>query len=140
MVPLPGNVDMKTLKITGAIVAIIIVVFALGLIGGIPSGFLTAGIEDRVERETGFQLTIAGTTKVSLWPSLNVTLSDITVQDPKDRDGSKRVTIGSVQADIAPSSIWSGHPRISELIITNPVVHRPLLRERTWIASPASKP
>jgi AsmA protein len=131
---------MKALKIAGAVVAIIIVVLALALIVGIPSGFLTAGIEDRVERETGYQLTISGTTKVSLWPSLNITLSDITVQDPKDRDGIKRVTIGSVQADIAPSSIWSGQPRISELIISNPVVHRPLLRERTRIASPASKP
>jgi AsmA protein len=140
VVPLPGNVDMRALKIAGAVVAAIIVVLALALIVGIPSGFLTSGIEDRVERETGYQLTIAGTTKVSLWPSLNVTLSDITVQDPKDRDGAKRVTIASVQADIKLSSIWSGHPRVSELIITNPVVHRPLLRERTRIASPASKP
>ena len=97
-------------------------------------GLPDLGIEERVERETGYQLTIAGTTKISLWPSLNVTLSDITLQDPKDRDGVKRVTIGSVQADVALSSIWSGHPRVSELIITNPVVHVPLLRERTRIA------
>jgi AsmA protein len=131
---------MKALKIIGAVVAVIIVIVGLGLIVGIPSGFLTSGIEERVERETGYQLTIAGTTKISLWPSLNITLSDITVQDPKDRDGAKRVTIGSVQADVALSSIWSGHPRVSELIITNPVVHRPLLRERTRIASPPSKP
>src|SRR5882672_6065967 len=130
---------MRALKIIGAVVAIIVAIVALGLIVGIPSGFLTSGIEERVERETGYQLTIAGSTKISLWPSLNVILNNITVQDPKDRDGVKRVTIGSVQADIAPWSIWSGHPRVSELIITNPVVHRPLLRERTRIASPPSK-
>ncbi len=140
MVPLPGNVDMRALKIAGAVVAVIIVVLALGLIVGIPSGFLTSGIEERVERETGYQLTIAGTTKISLWPSLNVTLSDITVQDPKDRDGAKRVTIGSVQADVTLSSLWSGHPRVSELIITKPVVHRPLLRERNRVAAPPSNP
>jgi len=73
MVPLPGNVDMRALKIAGAVVAVIIVVLALGLIVGIPSGFLTSGIEERVERETGYHLNIAGTTKISLWPSLNVT-------------------------------------------------------------------
>ncbi len=131
---------MRALKITGAVVAVIILIVALGLVVGIPSGFLTSGIEDRVERDTGYQLSIAGTTKISLWPSLNVTLSDITVQDPKDRDGVKRVTIESVQADVTLSSLWSGHPRVSELIITNPVVHRPLLRERNRIASPPSNP
>jgi AsmA protein len=131
---------MRALKITGAVVAAIIAVLALVLIVGVPSGFLTSGIEDRVERDTGYQLSIAGTTKISLWPSLNVTLSDITVQDPKDREGVKRVTVESVQADVTLSSIWSGHPRVSELIITNPVVHRPLLRERNRIASPQPKP
>jgi AsmA protein len=131
---------MRALKITGAVVAAIIAVLALVLIVGLPSGFLTSGIEDRVARDTGYQLSVAGTTKISLWPSLNVTLSDITVQDPKDREGVKRVTIESVQADVTLSSIWSGHPRVSELIITNPVVHRPLLRERNRIASPPLKP
>jgi AsmA protein len=130
---------MRILKIFGAVVAVVIVVLALALIVGIPSGFLTSGIEDRVERETGYQLSIDGTTKIRLWPSLNITLNDITVQDPKDRDGAKRVNIGSVQADVTLSSLWSGHPHVSELIVTNPVVHRPLLRERNRIALPPSK-
>ena len=141
MVPLPGNVDMRTFKIAGAVVAAaVIVVLALVLTVGIPSGFLTSGIEDRVEQETGYRLTIAGTTKIRLWPSLNVTLSDLTVQDPKDRDGTSRVTIGSIQADMTLSSAWSGHPHIRELIISNPVVNLPLLREHTRLASPAGKP
>jgi AsmA protein len=131
---------MRALKIFGAVVAVIIVAAALLLVIGIPSGFLTSRIEERVERDTGYQLTIAGTTKISLWPSLNITLGDITVQDPKDRDGSKRVTVESVQADVTLSSIWSGHPHVSELIITNPVVHRPLLRERYRVASTPGRP
>ena len=65
---------MRALKIAGAAVAAVIVVIALLLVVGIPSGFLTSTIEDRVERETGYRLTIAGTTKISLWPTLNVTL------------------------------------------------------------------
>src|SRR5215475_7539851 len=139
MVPSPGNADMRTFKIAGAAVAaVILVALALVLTVGIPSGFLTSGIEDRVEQETGYQLTIGGTTKIRLWPSLNVTLSDLTVQDPKDREGTSRVTIGSIQADIRLSSAWTGHPHISELIITNPVVHVPLLREHTRLGSPAS--
>ena len=105
---------MRALKIAGAAVAAVIVVIALLLVVGIPSGFLTSAIQARVERETGYRLTIAGATKISLWPTLNVTLNDLTLQDPKDRDGNTRVTVGSVQADMTLASVWSGRPQITE--------------------------
>src|SRR5471030_1149974 len=92
------NVDMRALKITGAVLAAVIVLLALLLIVGIPSGFLTSEIQARVERETGYRLTIAGSTRIGLWPSLNVTLNDVTLE--KDGDAGNRVTIGSIQADI----------------------------------------
>jgi len=131
---------MKALKITGAMVAAIIVVVALLLAVGIPSGFLRAAIQNRVERDTGYHLTIAGAITISLWPSLNVTINDVTLQDPRDHDGSNRVTVGSVQADMTLSSAWSGHPHISQLIVTRPVLHVPLLRERKADVVPASRP
>jgi AsmA protein len=127
---LAGNIDMKALKIAGAAVAAVVVAIVALLVIGIPSGFLTSAIQDRVERQTGYRLTIAGSAKISLWPSLNVSLSDLTLQDPKDRDGSYRVEIANLQADMSLSSVWSGRPHISELIITKPVIHRALLRER----------
>src|SRR5579871_1190456 len=127
---------MKALKIAGASVAAIILILAVLLVVGIPSGFLTSAIQNRVEQQSGYRLTVAGATKVSLWPTLNVSLSDLTLQDPKDRDTSRRMTIGKIEADMSLSSIWSGHPHVSELIITKPVVYRPLLRERTLDAPP----
>ncbi len=87
---------MRALKIAGAAIAAVIVVAALLLVVGIPSGFLTSEIQARVERETGYRLTIAGSTKIGIWPSLNVTLNDVTLQDPKDRDATSRLTVGSV--------------------------------------------
>ena len=108
---LPGTVHMRALKITGAAVAAIVVILALVMIVGVPSGFLTSTIKERVERETGYRLTIAGSTRISLWPTLNVTLNDLTLQEPKDREGANKVTIGSLQADMTLSSAWSGHPR-----------------------------
>src|SRR3984893_10779317 len=134
------NFVMKALKIAGAALAAIIVVAALLLFIGIPSGFLTSEIQSRVERETGYRLTIAGATKIGLWPSLNVTLNDLTLQDPKDRDSSNRVTVGSVQADMTLKSVWSGKPEITELKIVHPVLYRPLLRERDRLSDVASKP
>jgi AsmA protein len=122
---------MKVLKIAGAAVAAIIVVVALLLVIGMPSGFLTSAIQDRVEHQTGYRLTIAGSTRIGLWPTLNINLGDLTLQDPKDRDGTSRITIEKAEADVTLSSLWSGHPHVSELVITKPVIYRPLLRERT---------
>jgi AsmA protein len=131
---------MRALRFAGAAIAAVIVVIALLLVIGIPSGFLTSAITSRVEAATGYRLTIAGSTKISLWPTLNVTLNDLTLQDPKDRSGITRLTIDSVQADMTLSSAWSGHPKISELIVTHPVLYQPLLRERLPATSAASKP
>src|SRR5665213_2157824 len=101
---------MRALKIAGAVFAALIVVVVLLLITGIPSDFMTSAIQARVERETGYRLTISGATRIGVWPSLNVTLKDITLQDPADRDPSDRLTIGRVQADVTLASVWSGHP------------------------------
>jgi len=122
---------MKPLKIAGAAIAAIIVVAGLVLVIGIPSGFLTSTIQARVERETGYRLTIAGSTKIGVWPSLNVTLNDVTLQDPKDRDSSDRLTVGSIEANLKLASLWSGVPEVTELVIGRPVLTVPLLRERT---------
>jgi AsmA protein len=126
-------------KFASVAVAAVIIVIALVLVIGIPSGFLTAAIASRVESATGYRLTIAGTTRISLWPTLNVTLNDVTLGDPKDRSGISRLTVDSVQADMTLSSAWSGHPRISELVVTHPVLYQPLLRERLPNAATTSK-
>jgi AsmA protein len=134
------NVIMRALKIVGATVAAIIVVLALLLIIGIPSGFLTSAIQARVERETGYRLTIAGSTRIGLWPSFNVTLNDVTLEAPKDRDTASRLSVGSAQADMTLSSLWSGHPQVTELVIVRPVLSVPLLRERLRPANQSTKP
>ena len=131
---------MRALKFGGAALAVVIVVIAILLVVGIPSGFLTATIAARVESATGYRLSIDGTTKISLWPTLNVTLNDLTLQDPKDRSGITRLTIDSVQADMSLSSVWSGRPNISELVVTHPVLYQPLLRERLPNAGSSSRP
>jgi len=111
------------------IAAVIIIVVVL-LIVGIPSRLSDLAIQDRVERETDYRLTIAGSTTNRPVASLNVTLHDITLQDPKDAtpappEGRQH------QADMTLSSVWSGHPQITELVITRPVLHHPLRASAT---------
>src|SRR5712671_3349464 len=133
------NVVMRALKIAGAATAAVIVVLALLLIIGIPSSFLTSEIQARVERETGYRLTVSGGTKIGLWPKLNVTLTDVTLENPKDPETSNRLTVGRVQADLTLASVWTGHPQITELVIVRPVLHHPLLRERTRGPNPSAR-
>jgi AsmA protein len=130
---------MRAMKIIGAAVAATIVVAVLVLLVGIPSDFLTSAIQARIERETGYRLTIAGSSRIGIWPSLNVNLHDVTLQDPRNRDTSDKLTIGSLQADVTLSSLWSGHPEVTELVIDRPVLSVPLLRERIATANPAPK-
>ncbi|MET4071082.1 AsmA protein [Bradyrhizobium sp. S3.2.6] len=131
---------MRVVKFAGAALAAIVIVIALLLVIGIPSGFLTATIASRVEHASGYRLSIDGTTRISLWPTLNITLNDLTLQDPKDRSGITRVTIDSVQADMSLASVWSGRPDISEIVVTHPVLYQPLLRERLPNADASQKP
>ncbi|GGI28194.1 AsmA family protein [Bradyrhizobium guangdongense] len=131
---------MRAVKFVGAALAAVIVVIVLLLVIGIPSGFLTATIASRVEQASGYRLSIDGTTRISLWPTLNITLKDLTLSDPKDRSGITRVTIDSVQADMSLSSVWSGHPDIKEIVVTHPVLYQPLLRERLPNADASPKP
>ena len=131
---------MRALKFAGAAIAAVIVVIALLLVIGIPSSFLTSQIQDRVERETGYKLTVNGGAKIGLWPSLNVTLNDVILQDPKERDNDNRITAGSIQADMTLASVWAGKPAITELVVVRPVVNVPLQRERLKDAAPSAKP
>ena len=132
---------MRALKIAGAAVAAVIAIVALPLVIGIPSGFMTSAIQARVERETGYRLTISGATRIGVWPSLNVTLNDIALQNPKDRNSSDdRLTVDRVEADVTLESLWSGRPHITELAIVRPVAHVPLLRQRNPQAAPSAKP
>jgi len=129
---------MKALKLAAIALAAIVVIAALSLIIGIPSGFLTSTIQDRLERETGYHLTVAGSTRIGLWPSLNVMMNDITLEKPNQNDDSNRLSIGSIKVDMTLASAWSGHPEITELAINRPVLNVPLLRERKAVAKPAA--
>ena len=61
---------MRAVKFAGAAVVAVMMVLALVLVVGIPSGFLTSTIASRIESATGYRVSIGGTTKISLWPTL----------------------------------------------------------------------
>jgi AsmA protein len=131
---------MRAVKFAGAAVVVIVIGLGLLLMIGIPSGFLSSTIASRVESASGYRLAIDGSAKLSLWPTLNLTLNGLTLANPKDRSGITRLTIDRVQVDMSLASAWSGRPQISEIRVTHPVLYQPLLRERLPNADAPSKP
>jgi AsmA protein len=131
---------MKALKIAGAAIAAVIAVIGLLLVIGVPSGYLTAQIQERVERETGYKLAINGGAKIGLWPQLNIRLYDVTLENPRDRDINRRFAASVIEADVTLASLWAGKPEITDLVIIRPVVNLPLQRERARDVAPAPKP
>jgi AsmA protein len=129
---------MKPLKVAGAVLAVAIIGIALLLAIGIPASFVTSAIQARVERDTGYRIEIGGATRVSLLPGLSVTMHDVTLRDPDDRDSGSRVTIGSVRAELPLRSAISANPQLTELTLGKPVIHVPLLRDRS--RAPTAKP
>jgi AsmA protein len=120
---------MKALKIAAVVIVAVAVMLALPLVFGLPLGVLTSAIQARVARDTGYRLSIAGSARLGLWPSLHATITDVSLQDPGDRDGNSRLTISRIRADVSLSSLWSGHPEISELSIEKPVLYVPVAPE-----------
>ncbi|MGH6642879.1 MAG: AsmA family protein [Bradyrhizobium sp.] len=131
---------MRALKLAGAAIGAVIVIVGLLMVIGIPSGFMATQIQERAERESGYKLTINGTTRIGFWPSLNIVLYDVTLQDPKNGDVNNRITVASIQADVTLASLWSGKPQVTELVLVRPVVNLPLQRERLKDAALAPRP
>jgi AsmA protein len=130
---------MRASKIIAGIVAAVVVIGVVLLLIGIPAGFMTSAIQSRVERGTGLELTIGGTIRIGLWPSPNVTLDDVTLQQRGDRDSSLRVSVGRIRADMTLTGLWSGRPEIKHLVISHPVLSVPLLRQRSASSTAATK-
>lgn len=121
---------MRRLKISSAIVAVAIAAIVMLLAIGIPSGIVNTMIQARIERDTGYRVAVAGPTTVALWPTLTVTLREVSVSDPKERDDSVRLTIHSAAAELPLGGVLSGSPQLTELTLTRPELRVPLLRDR----------
>ncbi len=114
---------MKALKIIGAVFGLLVVAVGVTLAVGIPGGFITGTIEDRVEKETGLQLDINGGVTIKLWPLTVVTLSDVALFDPKDKAVPERFRAESIRAEVSLRSLLTGNPRVREINVVRPVVN-----------------
>jgi AsmA protein len=127
---------MRAVRIAAIAVAAVLVAVVAALWIGVPAPFAGAIIAKRFEAATGYRLT-AGTPSVRLLPSVSVTLDGLAALDigavPQTRLTAERVRI-----EAPLSSLFANAPRLTEVVVTRPVLHAPLLRERTAGHAPLS--
>src|SRR5262245_9161564 len=120
---------MRILKILGACTGILIVLIAVVLAIGLPGGMITGAIQNRFEQQTGYRLAI-GAMEIGLRPMPTVTLTHVALSDPQNRDNSIQLEVERIKAQIPFGSLLTGKPRVDQLVITGPVLHAPLRRDR----------
>lgn len=128
---------MRALKIAGVVMAGVVVAIVLVIVIGIPARVMNGAIGDRVERATGYRMTLSGTTRIGLWRGFTVTLHGVALQGPDHDAGATQLTIDSVTATVPLARVLSPERRLSLLTISRPVLRVPLQRERGK-AAPAS--
>jgi AsmA protein len=127
---------MRALKIAGAAATCATAIAIVLLVTGIPSGFVTSLVQDRIERETGYRIAINGKTGIGVWPSFSLALHNVTLENPKTTATDVHIAVGEVRAALPFASLLSGAPTVSDLTIDHATLRLPLLRERTRIDIP----
>jgi AsmA protein len=131
---------MKTLKIAVIGSVIVLVTALLAMVLGVPAGFVAGALQNRIEADTGYRLRIAGNSTVALLPSPALTVRDISLFDANDADPLGKLTAESMRFSITFSSLFAGHPHISEIAIARPILRVPLLRQRSNSTGNAARP
>jgi len=128
---------MKPLKIAALGFAAVLALVSLGLVFGVPAGFLAKRVQDQIEIRTGYRLRIDGDTKLAFRPSPTVTLARISLL--LGSDSTTGFSAESVRVSLSLASLFFGQPAITEVAIAKPVVRAPLLRQRESRARDASE-
>ena len=110
---------MKVIKILGLGLAGLLVLAVLVLMFGVPAGPLVGYLADRAAA-AGYQLRVDGPSKLSLWPSLNISADDVQLSDTNAREeilAAKQVRVG-----ISLIGLLTGDIRIDEVGVRQPVI------------------
>ncbi|MGI9405312.1 MAG: AsmA family protein [Hyphomicrobiaceae bacterium] len=87
-----------------------------------PVGFIRDQVVAAVKRETGRDLTIAGDTAISLYPSLGVTLENVELSPPPGMDGGPFVKTASLKLNMPVMARLKRDVVIEQFVLEKPVI------------------
>ncbi|HHK74681.1 MAG TPA: AsmA family protein, partial [Rhizobiales bacterium] len=88
-----------------------------------PAQILRDQITIRIKAATGRTLTIAGATRLSLYPSLGLTMRDVTLSAPPGMDGGPSVKMARLTASLQLLPLLKKRAVVERLILTRPQIN-----------------
>jgi AsmA protein len=83
-------------------------------------------VKDRLVREvkerTGRDLTIGGTPRISFWPNIAVSMSNVALSNPPGLAGPPTVTMAALEADVQLRPLLSREVVVDRILLRGPVV------------------
>ena len=104
-----------------ALVAVIVVV-VLVLPSLVPKDTLRAQIESRIESATGREVTIAGDVGVSIIPSVELTLEQVTIANAPGASATNMIELGALRLKVGLFPLLGGELVVDEFVLDRPII------------------
>ncbi len=104
--------------IAGGILLVLVLVLFIGP-RLIPTGFVRREITRLVRQETGLTLKIKGPVRLSVFPTLGLTLSRTTLENPPGFQGPPLLSVGQAAVGVSLIPLISGHIEVTELSLSH---------------------
>jgi AsmA protein len=112
---------MRKLKVAAVSLGAVVALAVLWLTAfGVPAGLLVRSISSQIESRSDLVPRFSGPVKLALWPSFGVVVEKVGLRGKNATEEifyARRARVG-----VPLGSLLSGHPRIKEIAITDPVV------------------
>jgi AsmA protein len=120
---------VKVIKITGLAVAGVLLLAVLVLLFGIPAQPVMGYIADQAAKD-GYQLRVDGSSRISLWPNLNVSADSIRIAEANDAR-EELFTARQLRIGISLWSLVFGDVHVQDVEVTQPVIRLTSGRSRS---------
>lgn len=107
------------------VLGLIAVVSAVGvmLISNPPTELIRAQLIDQVKTRTGRTLTIAGPTKFTLFPSLGLSMKDVTLSSPPGMNGPAFAKMAGLDVSVRLLPLLKREVSVNQLVLQQPVLN-----------------
>ena len=113
---------MKKLLIGLVALVVILVVVVLVLPSLVPKETLRAQIENQMESATGREVTIAGDVGVSIIPSVELTLEQVTIANAPGAADANMIELGALRLKVALFPLLGGELAVDEFVLDTPTI------------------
>ena len=113
---------MKKLLIGLVALVVILVVVVLVLPSLVPKDTLRAQIENQMESATGREVTIAGDVGVSIIPSVELTLEQVTIANAPGAADANMIELGALRLKVALFPLLGGELAVDEFVLDTPTI------------------